>query len=149
MPRSAPHSRWRALVALTPRQLTAAARIVAALVRVDRLLRRRPFNEVVDATRVRITFDGPTAPGPPTLPVWAKEDARLVERLGRMLLPGNPCLRTSLVIAQRLREFDPAVRIGVAGIDGRFSSAHAWVEVGGLTFGEDPRFEPFLAPPRD
>lgn len=144
VPRYAPHGRWRALLALSPRQMLDAFGIVFALASVERRLRSRPFAEVIASAGVTLDF-GDLAPiDGVMLPKWAEEDARLVERVGRVLLPGNPCLRTSIVIAQRLKRFEPAIRIGVSDASGRFDSAHAWVEVAGASFGEDERFAPFV-----
>lgn len=73
-------------------------------------------------------------------PDWARHRVRLVERVSRHWPGDGPCLRKSLVMGQRLRSLDPALHVGVNGIDG--VRAHAWVSVGGRSLdAEARRFE--------
>lgn len=80
------------------------------------------------------------------LPSWAERRIELV-RLVTARSPGpSTCLRTALLTASRLRQLDPALRIGVTR-DHSGLQAHAWVEIGGRYF--DPaagRFDPVHQP---
>lgn len=64
-------------------------------------------------------------------PDWAVKRIRLTA--GVLRYSGQTCLRNSLVLACRLRDLSPVVRIGLKKHDGRVL-AHAWLEIGGFYF---------------
>lgn len=49
------------------------------------------------------------------------------------------CLRESLVLGHLLRSRSPILRVGVTSVD-QLVAAHAWLEVDGRRFGEQPGF---------
>jgi hypothetical protein len=87
------------------------------------------------ATMVGAPLDAATAgalDGPPQL-LWSDHRRRrVVRRVMRHWPWGDTCLRHALVTGHRLRHLKPALRVGVAKVDGAMT-AHAWLEIAGAT----------------
>lgn len=63
---------------------------------------------------------------------WVRRRLRATRRVMRHWPFGDTCLRRALVSGHRLRRLHPALRVGVAKIDGRIQ-AHAWLELNGVS----------------
>jgi len=67
---------------------------------------------------------------------------RVIDALGaRWRFSAGPCLRQALVAGHVLRRHGPHLVIGAALHEGDVIG-HAWIEVGGLTFGYSPHYGP-------
>lgn len=75
-----------------------------------------------------IPYDGESAP---ILPEKTRRQVRATARVLRHWPWGDTCLRSALIIGQRLRAHQPVLRIGVARIDDEVR-AHAWLEISGV-----------------
>ncbi|MEA2828069.1 MAG: hypothetical protein QOG43_2508 [Actinomycetota bacterium] len=104
---------------------------VAAFVEIG--VRTLPLPRMARLLGIRLDTDGtvPTGSGPIEMPMWAVPRIRAVRRVsGRW--PTSTCLRSSLLLGQRLRALDPCLRIGVRREAGGLK-AHSWLEVGGVS----------------
>jgi len=88
--------------------------------------------------------EGPEPAGLPAVDFTLHE--RRKTRLARRLVAywpfgAGPCLRETLIVGHTLRRHHPAMRLGVAR-DGRVVTAHAWLEVGGISLEADRGYVP-------
>lgn len=123
-----------ALARLRGRDLLTLAHGLAVLCGVELAIRWVPLPRLAGLLGAPLDLSpddpAPDRP-PPALDERAWRRVALLRRLARLWPWGaGPCLRESLVIGHALRRWDPVLRLGVAGRDGRIS-AHAWLEVAG------------------
>lgn len=77
------------------------------------------------------------------LPLRARRQVRCAARVAAVWpFSKGPCLRRSLVVGHLLRQYDPAVRLGVAG-SGDAILAHAWIEIDGRPLESVTEFDVF------
>lgn len=135
----------RAATKLPPADLLALAQVTAALVFVEVAVRTVPLRRLagwLGVTLLVSTDEGGELSGLPAAG-FALEELRKA-RLARKLVAHwpfghGPCLRESLVLGHVLRHHQPALRLGVAR-DGEAITAHAWLEVGGVSLEADRGF---------
>ncbi|MBB5786248.1 lasso peptide biosynthesis B2 protein [Jiangella mangrovi] len=126
---------WRAVRSV--RDWPVAARAVLVTVVVEAGLRLATLPRLASLVGVPLRFDDdPVPPAAPSLPaiLGAREVRALYvsERVVRHSPFGDTCLRRALVGGHVLRRRKPALRVGVAKIDGRIQ-AHAWLEIDGVS----------------
>jgi hypothetical protein len=123
------------------------AEVTAVLVLVEIAVRTVPVARLAGWLGVELQLSAEPAPRSAGLPVDGFSPGEVWKaRFARRLLahwpfgPG-PCLRESLVVGHALRRHQPAMRLGVAR-DGHVITAHAWLEVGGVSLESDRGFLP-------
>lgn len=123
--RSAPVREWPAVL---------AAAGVAVVVEVG--LRTVTLPRLARLLGTPLRLDDGVEVMPATAVVPLSPAARRRLRAGRRVLRhwpfGDTCLRRALVGGHALRRRHPALRVGVAKIDGRIQ-AHAWLEIDGVS----------------
>jgi hypothetical protein len=154
----APRPLFRALASLSAADLLATLRAAAVLSAAELGIRTVPISRLSGWFGVPLDLEA--GAGPPTdtgealagrRQLWAQMspgEQRYVEAVTRVLrrwpFGDGRCLRRSLALGHGLRRRGTVMRIGVARQDGDVE-AHAWIEVGGVSVGDDPRFAAFGA----
>jgi hypothetical protein len=106
--------------------------VLVVALRVELALRRRGLDEVCSAVGVRLDLTpdaSTTAPRP--LPASTRASFAAVQRVLARWPWGDTCLRRCLVLGQRLRRLDPAMRIGVRMTPDGDLAVHSWLHVHG------------------
>ena len=118
--------------------------VLAAVVEV--LLRSLPLPRLAKLLRVELDLMSPDRGRPieSAPPEWVLRRIQLTVMVLRHTR--QTCLRNSLVLARRLRQLSPTIRIGVRKVDGRLT-AHAWLELDGQFYDAGAlAFEPVFVP---
>ncbi|WP_158564002.1 lasso peptide biosynthesis B2 protein [Jiangella anatolica] len=125
---------WRGLRSV--RAWPVAARAVAITVVVELGLRVTTLPRLSAFIGVPLRLDDRPAvlgaPSPGLLDVRELRALGISERVVRRWPFGDTCLRRALVSGHLLRRRKPALRVGVAKVDGRIQ-AHAWLEIDGVS----------------
>lgn len=168
-PRPAPRSsaRLRRLLRLGPRRWAFLARVALTAAVIELAVRVLPLPTVARAAGVPLAAghsrgtapaalaapDGDAAPdAAPDADGWARltDRDRARGELALRAVEHRPfratCLRRSLLLGHLLRHHHPALRLGVKKTDG-VVSAHAWVEVDGVSLDPDAAAYRTLAVP--
>ncbi len=123
------------------------AQVTAVLVLVEVAVRSVPVGRLAGWLGVTLQLSLDPGPGSAGLPVdgFSADELRRARFAHRLLAHwpygAGPCLRESLVVGHALRRHQPAMRLGVAR-DGQVMTAHAWLEVGGVSLESDRGFLP-------
>lgn len=131
--------------------LVDAVRVEVALQRTRRRVPRRlrlSVPALCDRLGVRLslapaTVTASTPPAP--LPGWCEPRMRAVHRVTSRWPAGDTCLRRSLLLARRLADLAPVLRLGPTFTDDHELVGHAWLEVAGHPLGE-PGIGPLARP---
>lgn len=127
--------------------VAALVEIAVVLVFVEVAVRRVPVARLAGWLGVTLRLSPHDSPEPSGLPaagftLQERRKARLARRLlAYWPFGAGPCLRESLVVGHALRRHSPAMRLGVAR-DGQAITAHAWLEVGGVSLEADRGYVP-------
>ncbi|MGH3922473.1 MAG: lasso peptide biosynthesis B2 protein [Pseudonocardiaceae bacterium] len=127
-------------------QLT-TVRVIATALFVEAAIRTWSLPRVAESLGVALSEPRDEEPLSSGDPAWwgatQQRQLRCVRRvMRRWRLANGPCLRESLVIGHLLRRHRPLLRLGVAR-GGDAYVAHAWLEVAGMSIGEQDAFMPF------
>ncbi len=132
---------------LSPLDVIALIRIAAVLLFVEAAVRTVPVARLAGWLGVDLRLSLSPSPGPtgPSAADFGPAELRRA-RLARKVVAhwpfgAGPCLRESLVLGHILRRHHPAMRLGVAR-DGEEITAHAWLEVGGVSLEADRGYLP-------
>jgi Transglutaminase-like superfamily len=134
---------WR----IPPRELVTTLHVVAVLGVVELLVRSVPLPRLSRFLGLRLNLAPARQNVQPlletALPVRAQRQLRCAHRVADVWpFSKGPCLRRSLVVGHLLRQYDPAVRLGLAG-SGDALVAHAWIEIDGCPLESVIDFEVF------
>lgn len=137
----------RAASGIRPTEVLTLVEVMAALVFVESALRWVPLGRLAGWLGVQLSVMADDRRVPSSLPEagFGPRELRKVYLARKMLLywpfGAGTCLRETLVVGHILRRHQPALRLGVARL-GSAVTAHAWLEVGGVSLEADRGFLP-------